>query len=156
MARHAPGAYPVDLVMGGLLKRKRNDRLFTVVGAPQIEVIPVDDGQFKVIMEGIDTYNPFDNTIEPTRADQVVAWFLDSDYDGRTFCPTQSFFPNKAVWKNIAKSLKGVIDEDILDAFSGTESLPFSEGEHRCIAVKVIDRHGNELMRFHTLGGSNE
>ena len=147
---------PADFVMGRLLKRKRNDRLFTVVGAPRIEVIPLSDGQFKVMMEGVDTYNPFNNAIEPTRPDQVVAWFLDSDYDGRIFRPTQSFFPNKAAWKNIAKSLKGLIDEDILDTFSGTESLPFSEGEHRRIAVKVIDRRGNELMRFHTLGGLNE
>ncbi len=29
-----------------------------------------------------------------TDADKVAAWFLDSDYDGRTFCITQAFFPD--------------------------------------------------------------
>ena len=35
-------------------------------------------------MEGVDIYNPIENSIVPTRADKVAAWFLDSDYDGRT------------------------------------------------------------------------
>ena len=140
-----------DVAMNDLLKQTHTDKIFTVIGAPRIEVNETEVGQFKVKMEGLDIYNPVDNTIEPTRADQVAAWFVDSDYDGRTFRPTQSFFPNKDAWKNIAKSLKSMIDEEILETFSGTESLPFSAGEHKCVAVKVIDRRGNELMRIHKL-----
>ena len=146
---------PPDVAMNDLLKKTHTDKLFTVIGAPRTELKRMEDGQFKMIMEGVDTYNPVDNTIEPTRADQVAAWFLDTDYDGRTFCPTQSFFPNKGAWKNIAKSLKSMIDEENLEAFSGTESLPFSAGEHKCASVKVIDRRGNELMRIHKLGERN-
>ena len=82
---------------------------------------------------------------------KVAAWFLDTDYDGRTFCPTQSFFPNKKAWRNIARSLRTVIDEESLAAFSGTESLPFLAGKHNRIAVKVIDRRGNELMKIDKL-----
>lgn len=140
-----------DVAMDDLLRRTHTDKLFTVIGAPRITVRNMDDGQHKVIMEGVDTYNPADNTIEPTRADQVAAWFLDTNYDNRTFCPTQSFFPNKSAWRNIVRSLRSVIDEDNLEAFSGTESLPFPAGEHNRIAVKVIDRRGNELMRIHKL-----
>lgn len=141
-----------DVAMIDLLRPTHSDKLFTVIGAPRIEVADAEDGQFKVIMEGVDTYNPVDNTIEPTQADQVAAWFVDSNYDGRTFCPTQSFFPNKDAWRNIVRSLKSMIDEEVLEAFSGTESLPFPAGEHNCVAVKVIDRRGNELMRIHKLG----
>ena len=140
-----------DVAMNDLLRQTHSDKLFTVIGAPRIEVKEAEGGQFRVVMEGVDTYNPVDNTIEPTQADQVAAWFVDSNYDGRTFCPTHSFFPNKDAWKNIAKSLKSMIDEEILETFSGTESLPFSAGEHKCVAVKVIDRRGNELMRIHKL-----
>ncbi len=140
-----------DVAMTDLLRKTQTDKLFTVIGAPRTEVIKATDGQFKVIMEGIDTYNPVDNTIEPTQGSQVAAWFLDANYDGRTFCPTQSFFPNRSAWNNIARSLKAVIDEESLAAFSGTESLPFSVGEHKRVAVKVIDRRGNELMRIHKL-----
>jgi len=140
-----------DVAMDDLLRNAHTDTLFTVIGAPRTEVVPIENGEFRVIMEGIDTYNPVDNTIEPTRADQVAAWFLDSNYDGRTFCPTQSFFPNRSAWRNIARSLRTVIDEDSLTAFSGRESLPFPAGNHKRIAVKVIDRRGNELMQIHSL-----
>lgn len=140
-----------DVAMSDLLRQTHTDKLFTVIGAPRIEVKELKKGQFKVIMEGVDTYNPVDNTIEPTRADQVAAWFVDANYNGRTFCPTHSFFPNIGAWKNISKSLKSMIDEENLAAFSGTESPPFSAGKHNCVAVKVIDRRGNELMRIRKL-----
>ena len=140
-----------DVTMGDLLRQTHSDQLFTVIGAPRTEVMRTDDGQFFVKMEGVDTYNPVDNTVESTQADKVAAWFLDTDYDGRTFCPTQSFFPNKKAWRNIARSLRTVVDEESLAAFSGTESLPFSAGKHNRIAVKVIDRRGNELMKIDKL-----
>jgi hypothetical protein len=38
------------------------------------------------------------------------------------------------------------------EAFSGTTSLPFPAGQHKCAAVKVIDPRGNEVMRVHSLG----
>ncbi|MCK4581212.1 MAG: DNA methyltransferase [Dehalococcoidia bacterium] len=87
-----------------------------------------------------------------TGADKVAAWFIDGDYNGRTFCITQAFFPDKSAWKKLAKALKGVIDEDVFESFSGTESLPFPLSKHRCVAVKVIDPRGNEVMRVHRLG----
>lgn len=144
-----------DVTMGDLLRQTHSDQLFTVIGAPRTEVMKTDDGQFFVKMEGVDTYAPVDDTIESTQADKVAAWFLDTDYDGRTFCPTQSFFPNKKAWTNIARSLKTVVDEESLAAFSGTESLPFSAGNHNRIAVKVIDRRGNELMKIERLPTSS-
>ncbi len=140
-----------DVEMGALLKQTQGDKLFTVIGAPRTVLESTDTGEWRVEMEGVDTYNPVDNTIEQTKAAHVAAWFLDADYDGRTFCPTQAFFPNKNAWKNIAKSLKTVVDSENFAAFSGTTSLPFRAGEHHRIAVKVIDRHGNELMKIHDL-----
>ena len=103
-------------------------------------------------MEGVDIYNPVDNTVNSAGADKVAAWFIDSDYNGRDFCITQAFFPDKSAWNKIARDLKGVIDEESFEKFSGTESLPFGTGEHACVAVKVIDPRGNEVMRVHVLG----
>ena len=85
-------------------------------------------------------------------ADKVAAWFVDSDYDGRTFCITQAFFPDKNAWNKIARDLKGVIDAESFETFSGTESFPFPAGKHACVVVKVIDPRGNEVMRVHNLG----
>jgi adenine-specific DNA-methyltransferase len=140
-----------DVNMGDLLKETPNSQIFTVFGSPRTELRPSDDGMFEVEMQGVDIYNPVDNTIVPTQADKVAAWFVDTDYDGRTFCITQAFFPNKSAWEKLQRALKGVIDEAQFDRLTGTVSLPFATGKHNRVAVKVIDPRGNEVMRVHRL-----
>lgn len=138
--------------MAGLLKEQPGAQLFTVFGQPRTALDGPDrNGDYIVRMDGVDIYNPVDNTVTPSRADKVAAWFLDTDYDGRTFCITQAFFPDKSAWAKLAKALGGVVDADAFEKLSGTESLPFPPGQHRCVAVKVIDPRGNEVMRVHRL-----
>ena len=141
-----------DVAMGDLLKETPSTQLFTVFGMPRTELKRTNNGEYIVKMEGVDIYNPVDNTVSSAGADKVAAWFVDADYDGRTFCITQAFFPDKSAWDKIARALKGVIDEDQFEKFSGTESFPFPAGEHACVAVKVIDPRGNEVMSVHNLG----
>lgn len=143
----------VNRGMDGLLKETPNSQIFTVFGSPHSELRPAEDGQFVVEMQGVDIYNPVDNTILPTSADKVAAWFLDGDYDERTFCITQAFFPDKSAWQKLARALRGVVDEEYFAALSGTTSLPFPAGKHGRVAVKVIDPRGNEVMRVHRLDG---
>ena len=142
-----------EVAMGDLLKETPSTQLFTVFGMPRTKLEETTNGEYIVKMEGVDIYNPVDNTVSSAGADKVAAWFVDSDYDGRTFCITQAFFPDKSAWDKIARALKGVIDEDRFEQFSGTESFPFPAGEHACVAVKVIDPRGNEVMRVHNLRG---
>lgn len=138
--------------MDGLLKETPNSQLFTVFGQPRISVVgPDSDGVYVVTMEGVDIYNPVDNTISATGADKVAAWFVDGDYDGRTFCVTQAFFPDRSAWEKLAKALGGVVDPERFEALSGTTSLPFPAGKHKTVAVKVIDPRGNEVMSVHQL-----
>ena len=142
-----------DVNMGDLLKTTPGSQLFTVFGSPRTELRKLKDGQFEIEMQGVDIYNPVENTILPTDASKVAAWFLDSDYDGRTFCITQAFFPDKSAWEKLAKALKAVIDDERFAALSGTVSLPFPAGPNKRAAVKVIDPRGNEVMRVHRLNG---
>ena len=142
-----------DVNMGDLLKITPNAQLFTVFGSPRMDLTQNADGMFTVTLEGVDIYNPVENTILATNVDKVAAWFVDSDYDGRTFCITQAFFPDKSAWEKLAKALKAVIDENAFDALSGTVSLPFAAGTHKRVAVKVIDPRGNEVMRVMRLDG---
>ena len=144
-----------DVAMGDLLKETHSSRLFTVFGLPRTVLETTDDGEYIVKMEGVDIYDPVENKTYPANADRVAAWFLDVDYDGRTFCITQAFFPDKKAWDKIASALKGVIDTERFEKFSGTESLPFPAGEHARAAIKVIDPRGNEVMRVHDLKGKN-
>ncbi len=135
-----------DVNMGDLLKDTPGSQLFTVFGLPRVS-LSHKKGEYTVTMEGVDIYDPVTNTIRATDADKVAAWFLDSDYDGRTFCITQAFFPDSSAWDKLARALKTMVDPERFEAFSGTRSLPFEAGEHQRIAVKVIDPRGNEVMR---------
>ncbi|NUN92891.1 MAG: site-specific DNA-methyltransferase [Verrucomicrobiae bacterium] len=140
-----------DVNMGDLLKTTVSSQLFTVSGSPRTSVKRGKEGQFTVTMEGVDIYDPVTNAVRSTGAEKVAAWFLDSDYDGRCFCVCQAFFPDKSAWEKLGKALGGTLDEDAFAKLSGTISLPFPEGEHKRIAVKVIDPRGNEVLRVHRL-----
>jgi adenine-specific DNA-methyltransferase len=141
--------------MNGLLKEQPGSQLFTVFGRPRTTVKgPDGDGMYTVEMEGVDVYDPVNNTVVDTGAAKVAAWFVDGDYDGRTFCITQAFFPDRSAWDKLSKALAGVVDPERFEMFSGTVSLPFPAGKHECIAVKVIDPRGNEVMRVHALEGN--
>ncbi len=98
-------------------------------------------------MEGVDIYNPVDNALHATKGEKVAAWFLDSDYDGSTFCITQAFFPDAKAWEKLSKALTGVVDPERFEAFSGVKSLPFPVGTHKRAAVKVISPRGEEVLR---------
>ncbi|HET7035810.1 MAG TPA: site-specific DNA-methyltransferase [Thermomicrobiaceae bacterium] len=139
-----------DVNMDGLLKTVPNSQIFTVFGLPRTVLHPAGE-RFTVEMQGVDIYDPVANTVHATRADKVAAWFLDSDYDGQTFCITQAFFPDKDAWKKLARALKGAIDEERFAQLAGSVSLPFPPGRHRQAAVKVIDPRGNEVLRVHRL-----
>jgi adenine-specific DNA-methyltransferase len=140
-----------DVNLGGLLKDTPRSQLFTVFGLPRVRATQSAAGEWVVEMEGVDIYDPATNTVQATRAEKVAAWFLDGDYDGRTFCITQAFFPDRDAWDKLAKALKTVVDPDRFAAFAGTQSLPFAAGKHRRAAVKVIDPRGNEVLRLVSL-----
>jgi adenine-specific DNA-methyltransferase len=145
-----------DVAMGDLLKTQPGSQIFTVFSAPRVKG-PTEqlDGQYVIEVEGMDVYDPVSNTLFPTDKARIAAWFLDTDYDGRTFCVCQAFFPDKSKWDKLAKALgdRGVIEEERFEALSGYQSLPFPRpsqlqpGEKWRVAVKVIDPRGNEGLR---------
>jgi adenine-specific DNA-methyltransferase len=140
-----------DVNMGDLLKTTVSSQLFTVSGSPRTRVEQTKDKQYLIHMEGVDIYDPVTNSVKSAGAEKVAAWFLDSDYDGRCFCICQAFFPDRSAWEKLGKALGGTLDENVLTALSGTTSLPFPAGQHKRVAVKVIDPRGNEVLRVHQL-----
>lgn len=148
-----------DAAMGDLLKTQPGSQIFSVFSAPRV-VGPnrLDDGEYVVEVEGMDVYDPVSNAIYPTDRQRIAAWFLDTDYDGRTFCICQAFFPDKSKWNKLARALagKGLIEPGAFDALSGFRSLPFprpaarAAGQSWRIAIKVIDPRGNEGLRVLT------
>ena len=45
------------------------------------------------------------------------------------------------------------LDEDLLEQFHGTVSLPFAAGDNRRIAVKIVDDRGIESLKIMPLEG---
>ena len=83
-------------------------------------------------------------------------WMLDTDYDGRSLYPRQVFFPMSGArdgWSRLARNLKAEIDEELIEAYRGTVSLPFEMGEHRRVAVKIVDDRGIESLRVMGVDG---
>jgi adenine-specific DNA-methyltransferase len=137
-----------DILVGDLVKTSKATKLFTVFGLPDVKVVKEKDGAVVVKLTGVDIYDPVTGETHHDDGENVAAWFLDHDYDGRTFCVSQAFFPGgkaKNPWEKLQKALKGSIDEDTFEALRGTASIPFKPGKK--VAVKVIDDRGNEVVK---------
>jgi len=142
-----------DVLVGDLLKTTRASQIFSVFGQPDVQVKKQEDGTYVVQLRGVDVYDPLTGEVHSTRGEDVAAWFLDTDYDGKTFHICQAFFPGDAnAWEKLQRALKAQIDAEAFERMRGTVSFPFQPGQHRRIAVKVIDFRGNEVIRTMAIG----
>jgi adenine-specific DNA-methyltransferase len=143
-----------DLIMGDLLKNMRSSQIFSVCGLPEIKLHRKEakDGRsHQVELLGLDVFDPVTMETHHAKGEDVPAWFLDTDYNGLCFHVSQAFFPRTSAWDGLKKALKGEYEESVWDHLAGTMSAPFEAGEHRQIAVKVIDERGNELLVVESL-----
>ena len=160
-----------DVMLKDLLKTTKSTPIFTVFGEPDIvivskenannwqkeyEIPQLKDGEYCVILRGVDVYDPNTGTVEHVSGEDVAAWFLDTDYNGMSFHICQAFFPPTDAWKKLKKALKAHIEPEIFDMMRGVVSLPFKLGEHKKIAVKVIDFRGNEVIKIVRVGDSDD
>jgi adenine-specific DNA-methyltransferase len=148
-----------DLLTDDLKKQRSSNQSFWMVGRPDVEVTQVksggDKGKYQAKVHGFDYYDTRSGTIVSGDTKNIAMWLLDTDYDGRSLYPRQVFFPladDDEGWAKLAKNLKAEIDPDLIEAYRGTESLPFEIGEHKRIAVKVIDDRGIESLKVVSVG----
>ena len=140
-----------DVLVPDLLKSRRGQQLFAVFGEPDVELKNVGAGEFQVQVRGIDVYDPATGEVTSDSTDGIAAWFLDQDYDRRSFLISQAFFPGAGTsdpWERLSKNLRGWVDPDAFEMLRGTTSLPFKPGPENRVAVKVIDFRGNEAIRI--------
>jgi adenine-specific DNA-methyltransferase len=141
-----------DVLVPDLLRARRGQQLFAVFGEPDIEVRSVGADEFEVEVRGIDVYDPATGEVSSDTTEGIAAWFLDQDYDRRSFLISQAFFPGAGPggdpWKRLSTALRGWVDPDQFEMLRGTRSLPFRASAERRVAVKVIDFRGNEAIRI--------
>jgi adenine-specific DNA-methyltransferase len=143
-----------DLLTEDLKKKRASNESFWLIGQPDVEVRKEKDGKYVVEVHGFDYYNTKTGQVESGAADKIAVWMLDTDYDGRSLYPRQVFFPmagENEGWAKLARTLKAEIDEDLIEAYRGTVSLPFAAGEHKRIAVKIVDDRGIESLKVMAL-----
>jgi adenine-specific DNA-methyltransferase len=141
-----------DMLTDDLRKKRSSNESFWLVGQPDVRIHKVDDGKIQIEVMGFDYYNPKTGNVESGGKKNIAMWMLDTDYDNRSLFPSQVFFPiagAKDGWAKLAKNLKAEIDEEKIEAFKGTISLPFEAGS--AVAVKIIDDRGIESLRVITI-----
>jgi adenine-specific DNA-methyltransferase len=143
-----------DLLTEDLKKKRASNESFWLIGQPDVQIENVtkgeEKGKLRVSVHGFDYYNTKTGAIESGGADKIAVWLLDTDYDGRSLYPRQVFFPlagRRDGWARLARSLRAEIDDELIEAYRGTVSLPFKPGENGRIAVKIVDDRGIESLR---------
>ena len=132
-----------DLLTDDLKKKRASNESFWLMGQPEVRLKKVTSviesetkqskkkriasplarndqpTQYQVEVLGFDYYNTKTGNIESGGTDKIAMWMLDTDYDGRSLFPRQVFFPmsgEKDGWSRLAKNLKAVIDEELIEA----------------------------------------
>jgi adenine-specific DNA-methyltransferase len=147
-----------DLFTDDLKKKRSGNDSFWLIGQPDVEIKTIakgeDKGKYQVEVLGFDYYNPKTGNVDSGGKGNIAMWLLDTNYDDRSLFPSQVFFPMagaKDGWSKLARNLKAEIDEEKLEVFKGTISLPFEKGDNAKIAVKIIDDRGIESLRVVSL-----
>jgi adenine-specific DNA-methyltransferase len=138
-----------DMQTDDLKKKRTTNESFWLVGSPDVSIEKISDGKCKVEVHGFDYYDTVKGTIESGGKSRIACWMLDPDYDGRSIMPTQIFFPladEDTAWAKLKKTLKAELDADLMQAFFGTVSNPFTPGKR--IAVKIVDDRGLESLKI--------
>ncbi len=142
-----------DLLTDDLKKKRSSNESFWLIGQPDVQIKQIksgnDKGKYTVEVHGFDYYNPKTGTVDSGGKGDIAMWMLDHDYDGRSLFPSQVFFPMAGVkegWATLARNLKAEIDEEKIEAFGGTISLPFKAGKN--VGVKIIDARGIESLKI--------
>ena len=145
-----------DMAMEDLLNTSKESEIFTITGAPDITLEKVGEDEFRVIMNGLDTYGFEDGKPQSIKGSDLPCWILDTDYNGMTFYGRHFFTPGVPLegkgnpWKNLRRAFKKEILDEAWQSMLSTESPLFRLGEHRRVAVMAIDPRGNSLMAIRT------
>jgi adenine-specific DNA-methyltransferase len=155
-----------DLLTDDLKKKRSSNESYWLMGQPDVQLRKVKNGKkgkradgtgpvpgtlYEVEVFGFDYYNPRTGSIESGDTTKIALWMLDTDYDGRSLFPRQVFFPMagpKEGWARLARNLKAEIDEDRIEAYRGSVSLPFESGAYGRVAVKIVDDRGIESLKI--------
>ena len=137
-----------DLHMANDLKNTGKGNLFVIFGEPDIDIIPSDNGQIQVQVNGVDVFHPNTGEVRSDGAEGIACWFIDTDYNMESFFVRHAYFLGaNDPYKSLKTTLKAEINEDAWATLHSNISRPFDKPETGRIAVKVINHLGDEVMK---------
>ncbi|GAB6084663.1 site-specific DNA-methyltransferase [Desulfuromonas carbonis] len=139
-----------DLLTEDLKKARSSNQSFWLMGQPDVEVRKRKDGRYEVEVNGFDYFDTAKGELVSGGKKKIALWLLDTDYDERSLFPRQVFFPlagGKEGWYKLKKDIRAELNEDLLNQYHGTVSLPFEAGDNRKVAVKIVDDRGIESLK---------
>lgn len=142
-----------DLSMGeDLLKQTGAGNLFTVFGEPDVLIDRTADGKVEVEVRGVDVYDPTTGELRSDDTDAIACWFIDTNYNGESFFVRDAYFTGaNDPYKRLRQALKAEIDEDAWASLYRTRSRPFDPPATGTIAVKIINHHGDEVLKTYVV-----
>lgn len=138
-----------DLSMGeDLLKQTGAGNLFTVFGEPDVQIDRTPEGKVEVEVRGVDVYDPTTGEIRSDDTDAIACWFIDTNYNAESFFVRDAYFTGaNDPYKRLRQALKAEIDEEAWSSLYRTRSRPFDPPATKTIAVKIINHHGDEILK---------
>lgn len=146
-----------DLLTEDLKRARSSNQSFWLMGQPDVLLTQLPDGLWQVEVNGFDYFDTAKGELVSGGKGKIAAWQLDTDYDGRSLFPHQVFFPMAGKdegWMKLKKDIRAELDAELLQAFTGTVSLPFAVGDNRTVAVKIVDDRGIESLKVMRLDAS--
>jgi len=149
------GAIPVlkarmnaDLHMANDLRNTGKGNLFVIFGEPDIDILKVAGGQFKIKIKGVDVFDPGTGEVRSDGAEGIACWFIDTDYNEESFFVRHAYFLGaNDPYSALKTTLKAEINEEAWASLNSDTSRPFAKPASGRIAVKVINHLGDEVMK---------
>jgi adenine-specific DNA-methyltransferase len=137
-----------DLHMADDLKNTGKGNLFVIFGEPDIDLLPQDNGTWRVKVNGVDVFKPQTGEVISDSIDGIACWFIDTDYNQESFFVRHAYFLGASDPYNALKTtLRAEIDPEAWATLNSDISRPFNKPTSGRIAVKVINHLGDEVMK---------
>jgi adenine-specific DNA-methyltransferase len=122
--------------------------LFVILGEPDIEILPTEEGRIRVKVKGVDVCDPSSGEARSDDGDNIARWFIDTDYNEESFFVRQvQFLGANDLYGPLKTTLKSEINEEAWATLHSDTSRAFGKPKNGRIAVKVINHLGDEVMK---------
>jgi adenine-specific DNA-methyltransferase len=133
-----------------LLKSTDVGNLFMVFGEPDLELRTVEGGKRQVELCGLGVDDPTTGEIRSDTTDEIACWFIDTDHNEESCCVRHAYFTGAdQPYEKLKCALTAEIDEAARVSLYSTVSRPLDPLSTGKTAVKVINHHGDEVLKVY-------